>query len=439
MSYDFNAPLNTVVKVINDLVGFNTDIFTADGMWLIGGLFVIAMGWAGIRIIIEADNQTSAMAGMTKAVIVAGLAVAILGGGHSMGKNLSENFNVMTDRIFAVGGGGDFKGKGAGELVAEVMRRMSIASFKVMTGKGSNDKDEPLPEGSMAEKAANLLKGFFTESPLATVFSFLITILFRIFIALFIIVAGLIYCGQLVVSQIMVVISLAMMPLMVPWMILDSTAFIFNGWLKFTIIAGLAKVVGALLFSATYQAIDNAINIANGAFDTGDLYSLYMAYSTTFLIVGIMAMLMLQITSIASGLVTGHGGGSWSPSGKMAPGGAATAASKPIQQAGGKAAGAAGSIASTVAGAAVGGAVGAIGGGARGGIGGLKKEGREGLNAGGKLGVSGALAAGKGGIDSGKGASAGIRNAASAKVASATAAKDAAPSALRQAYRDGKA
>lgn len=437
MSFDPNGPLRTVERVIDSISLFNDGVFSGNGMWLIGGLFVLGMAWAGIKVIIETDTHMSALAQATKLLIVAGLATAIIGGGHAWGGQLAGGFDRIAGKIFEVTGTSN-EGGSTGKMVAQVFSQTMSAVKTILAGVDEESiKDQP-PD-SMGQKLVNLLKSLVTEVPWIALVSFLVTILYKLVIALLLIAAALVYCGQLVVTQVMIKIALIMMPIMVPWIILDSTAFLFNGWLKFTIIAGLSKVVGALIFGITQMPVQEAVKIASEASSWSDLPSVLLAYTTAFLVIGVMAMLMLQVTSIASALVSGHGGGSWSPSGKLSPGGMATAGGNVIK--GGVTN--AGRGASSLAGAAVGGANGAIAGAKGFGSGSMIKEAMQSAKAGAKLGLGGTVSAAVGGAKAGKGSGGGIRDAAAQMAGRESKAIEKAGKAgqlgsLRQAYRDSR-
>ena len=439
MSFDINGPLNAVIRIIDSITTFPEEMFSGNGMWLIGGLLVVGMAWAGIKVIIESDTHTSALAHATKLVIVAGLATAIIGGGHAWGKQLDAGFNEMAKEVFRVTGAGTGKkGGSTGEMVAEVFSQTISAVATIISGE-DEDSLQKQPKGSDAEKMWNLFKSIVVDTPWSAVFTFLISLVFRLVIAIFLLAAALIYCGQLVVTQVMIKIAMIMMPIMVPWMILDSTAFLFNGWLRFTIIAGLSKLVGALIFGITQMPVKEAVKIAAEASSWESFPSTVLAYTTAFLIIGVMAILMLQVTSIASALVSGHGGGSWSPGGKLSPGGMATAGANTIGQGAGKA----GVGASRVAGGAVGGANGFIAGSKGFGTGSALKEGMQTAKAGSQLGFGGTVAAALGGAKAGKGSGGGIRDAAAQVIGRQNQAIEKAGNAgqlgsLRQAYRDSR-
>ncbi len=433
-----NAAINQAVTTIDQLLALNTGQFTGQGMALVGGLFVLGMAWAGIRVIIEADNATSALAHVAKLTIVAGMAVAIIGGGHNWGMQLSAGFDEIAKGVMSDATGGKQKASSTGEMVTDAFTQIAAAAANILTGVDEKTLEKQ-PPGSGAERTWNALKNLFTESPLTTVLGFLQTIIFRIALCILILAAAMVYCGQLVVTQVMIKLAMLMMPLMVPWIILEASTFVFNGWLRFTIVAGLTKIVGALIFGITMNAVQVATKMSYEATMQGELVMMMITYFVAFLIVGIVTILMLQTTSIASALLSGHGGGSWSPGGKLSPGGMATAGMNTVKSGGGKLM----AGASKLAGGVVGGVNGAFAGAKGFGSGSTIKEAMQSAKAGAKLGLGGTVSAALGGAKAGKGSGGGIRDAAAQMAGRESKAIEKAGNSgqlgsLRQAYRDSR-
>lgn len=169
------------------------------------------------------------------------------------------------------------------------------------------------------------------------------TILMKVVTALFIILAALLYIGQFIYTQVAVKIALMVMPIMVPFIMLESTRFIFTGWVKFLLTAGMAKVVGAIMFSLLESNITHALTLSEraAAQDNGNAIDFYV-YSTLLLVTGLTAYIMLQTQSIATGLLSGslHGGFrfgtvSWANSVSRGAGQAAKGAAGVVNSAGG--------------------------------------------------------------------------------------------------------
>lgn len=111
-------------------------------------------------------------------------------------------------------------------------------------------------------------------------------------------------------------IALCLGPVLAPWYLLPATDFLFDGWLKFTVSAGLYKVVAWLMMAIVTRGVLPAIRsiteqAAAHAGSNPDAYyaANYLAACAMALVAGIGAYMMWQVPEIAKGLVTGSGGG----------------------------------------------------------------------------------------------------------------------------------
>lgn len=171
------------------------------------------------------------------------------------------------------------------------------------------------------------------------------TLLMKFATALFIIIATLLFVGQYILTQIMVKIAVILMPLMVPFIVLEKTRFLFEGWLKFVITAGFIKIVGALLYGILLGNVEYGVTLAHQVSEQADgAPVVFTVYSTLLLLTGITAYIMMQTQQIGNGLVSGfvQGGFRFSP--------VQTASN--VTRGGAAAAGAAGRLANSAAGAA---------------------------------------------------------------------------------------
>lgn len=127
-------------------------------------------------------------------------------------------------------------------------------------------------------------------------------------------------------------------PLLVPALVMPVIDFLFNGWLKFILAAGMYKIVAAVMvalfsktISAQIMAVMSTVATASGSVSDEYFGTQYIAY-VSLLFMGLLAIaLMTQIPSIAGGLITGGTGSAGSgplAAAKLNAGSAATAASQ---------------------------------------------------------------------------------------------------------------
>jgi len=119
----------------------------------------------------------------------------------------------------------------------------------------------------------------------------------------------------LVVQMGSILLSVAFIlgPILVPWYLLPATEFLFTGWLKFTIVAGLYKVVAWLLVTIVIGGVLPALTaLLNGitsavSTNTDDYYgSAYLTYMAVAFVACVGAYMMKMVPNIANGLVSGQ-------------------------------------------------------------------------------------------------------------------------------------
>ena len=103
-------------------------------------------------------------------------------------------------------------------------------------------------------------------------------------------------------------------PVLIPWFLLPATEFLFNGWLRFTVVAGLYKVVAWLMMTIVINgALPTLEAMANQVAQTSGLTGADYFATSVLPILGLAfvacvgAYLMWLVPGIAAGLVSGTG------------------------------------------------------------------------------------------------------------------------------------
>ncbi len=131
------------------------------------------------------------------------------------------------------------------------------------------------------------------------------TLLFKLAIAILLLLCGCIYLGIYLMSMTLLSIAFALGPVFLPWLLLRPATFLFEGWIRFTLVAALYQVIGIVVVTLVSRmhepmmaSMGTAIDPASGAFN-------FYYFAAAFLVAGVSAMLMLQVPAIANGLVSG--------------------------------------------------------------------------------------------------------------------------------------
>lgn len=300
--------------------------FVPTGTMLLGLLTTIAISWAGIKMLFDSSSPNEIIASMFNIAFLAGIASFMIhsGGAEMLNKGFNEAAEIATGKSAVSATASPEAALGNFIDAAQKLFIGDEELAKKEAAAGSAKKIEAADPGELGgvDAAIDFFKGAISFSPVNQIVMYLVNLLFKLVIALFIVLAGILYVGQYLVTQIMVQLGLMVMPLMVPFIVLSGTSFIFDGWLKFMITAGMQKIVGAFMFGMTYSMLDKAEGLIaiSGSLGGGQFIN-FSVYSVLLLLVALMAYLMMQVPAIALGLLSGASRGTFNVPSKLSPGG----------------------------------------------------------------------------------------------------------------------
>jgi hypothetical protein len=91
----------------------------------------------------------------------------------------------------------------------------------------------------------------------------------------------------------------------IPWLLLRPASFLFDGWLRFTLVAALYQVVGMVIVTLVSRMHEPMLATVGPAIGGGSAAFNFYYFAAAFLLSGVSALMMLQVPAIASGLVNG--------------------------------------------------------------------------------------------------------------------------------------
>ncbi|MDP2000012.1 MAG: type IV secretion system protein [Rhodoferax sp.] len=158
------------------------------------------------------------------------------------------------------------------------------------------------------------LTDVFTGAAFSTLIGAFIKLIVVICIVILLLIAGGVFIGTLVMTQITFTIAIIFMPLFVPFMVFKPTAGLFDTWLKFFLVAGFAKIIGVLMLGITEIVLKSMVDVAS-ALDVQALTGLdaiafsIVQYGALVLMAALMVLMMGSVKAIASGLIGSVGVG----------------------------------------------------------------------------------------------------------------------------------
>lgn len=284
--------VNEIFKIILDASKDNIDLLTPMGKSLLGVLMALLFAIWMVKTILESGDLLRSVGQLTNTFIAAGIVYYMMSDyGQLFGAEgiLFKGFNEITTQL---------------RLVDPATELGSV--FDQMFGAIANIMHVPEKSANNSTAAA-VWNGLTNPGQMIIV---LIAWLFRMAAALVVAISAMLFIGQVLMSQVMMSIGASVGPIMIPWLILPATEFIFQGWMNFMIIAGMWRVVGAILFNILKKVTEVMVPLADKLATTNDVgVELIVTAMALMFIAMVMAYLMMQVPDIARNLISGGGMG----------------------------------------------------------------------------------------------------------------------------------
>lgn len=136
-------------------------------------------------------------------------------------------------------------------------------------------------------------------------------ILAKMLCAMFLVLSSGIFIANVIIAYGSIMIAKALAPILIPWLLLPSASFLFDGWLRFFLGSCMFKVVGAFFVKLTESWITGiatiSVNVKVGTdVDAVALYAGNMLiYASIIMMSATAAYLMMQVPMIAPGIISG--------------------------------------------------------------------------------------------------------------------------------------
>ncbi len=249
---------------------------------LANAIYLLLKGYVG------GNGINGVIADFISLAILAGVVTIFLD--RDVGGAIKDSLDVVAGTITGLGGG-------ANASLASLVQDAALDTFDTL--------------GNLWSIGSTVKLGWLPSSWVNALFSFLLKLAAIGLASLFILAAVGMYVGTLVTSQVVVTIGLILAPLFVPFLLFSPGAFLFDGWLRFTIGAAMMKVIGALMVKITGIIMSVMAGVSTKTVASSAANALgvdIVLYASMILLAGLCFYLMLQVPSIATGLLSGSGG-----------------------------------------------------------------------------------------------------------------------------------
>ncbi len=286
-------------------------VLIPDGQDLAFVLLFITLSWSLVTWMLTANgpqtllDSVRALARYSIVVLMLTGWVSFVGGyfmgaAHDIGKRLtggatiSESVNILmrvSKGLFATTDAANMA-----DCVAP-----SSAMDPAATGVYESEECKTPPSNSKQPGTWDLLNAF----PMV-----LMTWLLRLITVMFLAALGTLFLVIIFMADITFGIGMILGPILVPWLIWERTQFLFEGWLKYMIVATLQKIVAAVVVMVTALLI-NSLAALSKTMNTVGIDILAVEEFTAFLMVvvsGLGIIICWQAPQLASALVSGGGG-----------------------------------------------------------------------------------------------------------------------------------
>lgn len=305
--------INTVVQSVASAGASMAGNLIATGTALAGGLAAVMLGWHVVLWLLESPVE-EVFGGLVRLVMKGAIVSWILLGyvntlaGLNVKQMFSEGMNGITARMIGDAAASDTMSVG-----------VSILARSIVTVKNGifSAKDDPAASTATPAASGDQTSGldFFKYLSPLNLLKLLLKLLLGLIVILTLVLTLGVYVLVNMLGDILVFIGLGIGPILIPWLLWDAAAFLFDGWLRFMISAGLIKVVSAAMLKLTEGVLAGLTEatktvgeslLTDAGIDV--LASVLMVLFAVF-----VGVLMWLVPQIANGLVRGGIGGIAAP------------------------------------------------------------------------------------------------------------------------------
>lgn len=314
-----------MVNCITDSIP--TSVFTTYGQTLLGFLLIINIAFMGVRLAIEGSDINELFGNLLSAFMLYGFASFLMTSSNL--DKINTGFDNMASLALATVNGSSSNDT----VVQNVMNSMGAAVVLMWTGKPEGTDSNIADSDPSSTKSAITVPSSTTTSgesantteqtwigkvastastisnmiPGVALVQWLQTQLIKLIVCLMMLLSAIVFCSVWLYAQVAFKIGICIAPAFVPWLLLKKTEFLFDGWTKFMLSAGVTKLLGGVIVASLFNTVAIANSIANRTSSNLDEFN-------TWVVLAIMYAVLAYVMGMIPGMARTLTGGSSSSS-----------------------------------------------------------------------------------------------------------------------------
>lgn len=302
---------SVVTQMYNSAVDFaasKTTVLVPDGQDLAGVLLLIVASWAIFQWLLTGDGVEALMSSFGAFTRYAIVAVMLAGWTTVVGGFMGGLFTDLSTKV----SGGATVGVAAETMVSSARNLFMDRRVRPpCVGDNANaaDPEAALQTGACIEAGRGAEPTIFDV--LFNLPMVLMTLLLQLVGLVLMIIMTAAFLLMVFLSEAMFALAMTFGPVLIPWLIWQRTEFLFDGWLRFMIVALFVKLVAFWMLGftagivAAARAIANQVPLANASeyLAVNELAAFGIA-----VVAALGAFLMWQVPGLAQGLISGSAG-----------------------------------------------------------------------------------------------------------------------------------
>lgn len=286
--------LQAIDKALNALLDIATGVASKsplleDGKRLFAYLLLILIAWSGIQVVLEGGAINAVVGKIVEVIMVAGICSFLMMSDTQQA--LVKTFDVAASKVARATNSAAPDLSNPAAAIKQILGTGFSAVHNLWDFKQATKDKQEWYRFDMKDGIADIVIGLIMES------------IAKLGISIVVLVCLGLYVYIVINAMLLINVALMLAPVMLPWMLWPSTAFLAQSWIRFTIVCGMNKLLAAVFLGITLYFLSAIGTLAQTAatsptFDT-------FAYFSALTLAVIIALAMMQVPKLSADLVSG--------------------------------------------------------------------------------------------------------------------------------------